>query len=471
MSRLHDALNQTKPRMILPSRRSVQRTTQELPIGAPRGGSAAPAATPLKKIESPVGLLTALMGFYILLYMAPAVEIMAYYLHVLFPIIIIVGAIIVTAFPFTGQMSRFLRSPIAKPWLALMACYLAASAFSSYRGGSVPFMLGYCTRVHTMPFLFCGIALTARRVRHLMLWSAAACLLVLVICLKYGQYTEGRFALSQTSLENPNDLAFNLLLGCAFLLMFVFQRSWTFRILWAVTFPLSLLFVLKSGSRANFITLIAATVLAWLLSSSGVKVFFFLLAPVLMVIIAMLVPQSTWYRLGSIVADPRSTLASTDDPTVKSVVGSQLARTELQKRAWKMTLAHPLLGVGPMQFADYADSMVRTEMGRKSSWQYPHNVYLQISSECGIPALIFYVWSIVLCCRMNYRSFKLCGGTADRRSSRAQSYCLLLASVIYAIGIAFCNVAYYSYLSILVGFTAANSLAVQQELAITQKAA
>ena len=268
----------------------------------------------------------------------------------------------------------------------------------------------------------------------------------------------------ETVLGNPNDLAFTLLLGAAFILILVFQRSWILRILWVGAFSLTLLYVLKSGSRASFVTLLGVVVVAWLLASRGVKLVFVLLAPVLMVWMVMLVPRNTWNRLSFIVKDPAHVLAMTDDPVVRAAVGSQLARTELQKQAWRMTLAHPLLGVGPQQFEDVNDAMVREQTGRKSGWQVTHNVYLQISSECGIPALLLYVWVIILCWRLNYQSYKLCGSAPDRRSMRAQSYCLLLASFVYAIGIAFCNVAYYAYLPILVGFTAANAMAVKREV-------
>jgi O-antigen ligase len=442
----------------------ARRTTMALATAALPAGWQSPAATSLVRIESSIGAPTALLGLYILLYMVPFVEIMAYYLHVFFPIVIIVGAMLAVAFPFTGHMGRFLQSPIAKPWLALMVCYLAAAAFSSYRGGSVPLMLGYCSRVHTFPFLFCSIALTTRRVRHLMLWCVAGNFLVLLLCLKYGQYIEGRFALPESSLGNPNDLAFTLLLSAAFLLILVFQRSWILRILWVAAFSITLRFVLESGSRASFVTLIAAVVLVWLLASRSVKLMFLLLAPVLMVLMLIVVPKSTWSRLALIVSDPAEVIAMTDDPAVRAAVASQLARTELQKQAWRMTLAHPLLGVGPDQFEGNNETMIHEQTGRKSSWQITHNVYLQISSECGIPAFILYVCSIVMCCRMNYRSYKLCGQSPDWQSMRAQSYCLLLASFVYAIGIAFCNVAYYAYLPILVGFTAANAMAVKTEV-------
>jgi hypothetical protein len=413
-------------------------------------------------------LTIALLGFYTLLYMAPIVEIMAYYLNVVSPIVIVVGVIVMMAFPFTGHMGRFFRSPIAKPWLALMVWFLLAAVFSTYRGGSVPLMLSYCSRIHTLPFFFCAFALTTRQVRHLMFWCVGAYVVILGCCMKYGQYAEGRFALSQSSLANPNDLAFNLLLGCAFAIVLVFQRSWIPRLLCAAVLPLGLVFVLKTGSRANFITLIIVAFLAWLLAPRSTKAVVLILTPLLLVFVAMLVPQSTRNRLFYIVSDPRLTAAATDDPVIQSAVGSQLARVELQRRAWQITLAHPLLGIGPWQFPNVAESIIQKETGRKSSWQVPHNVYLEISSECGIPALIFLVWSTVMCFTINYRSYKMCGRTPSQKWVRGQSYCLLMASFIHAIGILFCNVPYFPYLPILVGFTAANSFAVQHELDTVQ---
>ena len=471
MSKLHDALNPTKPGIIPPYKQPVQQTAQAFPTGTRRGGWQPLAAMPLKKIESPVGLATALLGFYTLLYMAPIVEILAYYLNVFSPIVIVIGVMVMIAFPFTGHMGRFLRSPLAKPWLALMVCFILASVFSSYRGGSIRFMESYCSRIHILPFFFCAFALTTRQVRHLMFWCVGAYLVVLVFCVKYGVYREGRFALSQTSLENPNDLAFNLLLGCSFLIVLLFQRSWIPRLICAVALPLGMVFVLKTGSRANFVTIIVVAVLSWLLASSSTKAVFLAITPLLLVFVVILVPQSTRNRLFYIMSDPRLSLATTDDPIIQSAVGSQLARMELQKRAWKITMTHPLFGIGPLQFADVAESMIHQETGMKSNWQFPHNVYLEISSECGIPALIFFVWSIILCFTMNYRSYKMCAGRPSLQWARGQSYCLLLGSFVHAVGIFFCNVTYFPYLPILVGLTAANSFAVQQELSEMQKTA
>jgi len=43
------------------------------------------------------------------------------------------------------------------------------------------------------------------------------------------------------------------------------------------------------------------------------------------------------------------------------------------------------------------------------------------------------------------------------------SFVILLASMVYAIGILFCSVAYEFYLPLLVGLTAANLLALQRQ--------
>jgi O-antigen ligase len=279
----------------------------------------------------------------------------------------------------------------------------------------------------------------------------------------YGGYADGRFVIQQTSLENPNDLAFQILLDGAFLLFLVFRRSWIARGLWVLTVPLSLMYILKTASRASFVTIVAATILAWALSPRTTKVLFLAIWPAMLVLAALFVPSYTWSRLRLITADPESEIYSTGDVQLRAALESQMARQQLQRRAIELTLRHPLLGVGPQMFADAADSLVQMQTGRKSGWQAPHNVYLQVSSENGIPALIFYLWTIAACFRMNYRSFQRCKGIPGQELNRAQSFCLLLAVFVYSIGVLFCNVTYFSYLSLLVGFSSANYLAIEKE--------
>ncbi len=60
------------------------------------------------------------------------------------------------------------------------------------------------------------------------------------------------------------------------------------------------------------------------------------------------------------------------------------------KPACDTPCSHPLFGVGPDQFAA-AVSQEAAGDGQQVPWLGTHNTYTQVSSECGIPALIFYV--------------------------------------------------------------------------------
>jgi O-antigen ligase len=76
--------------------------------------------------------------------------------------------------------------------------------------------------------------------------------------------------------------------------------------------------------------------------------------------------------------------------------GSAEARLGLLKQSIYLTLKNPLFGVGPGQFPVASDNLAAAA-GRKGTWQVTHNTYTEISSEAGIPALIFYLGAMVTC--------------------------------------------------------------------------
>jgi O-antigen ligase len=82
---------------------------------------------------------------------------------------------------------------------------------------------------------------------------------------------------------------------------------------------------------------------------------------------------------------------------------SRSARTELLKASISITFAHPLLGVGPGEFEDYQGGMAASA-GQRGMWHETHNGYTQVSSECGIPAIGFYLAGMFLTFRSLRRS-------------------------------------------------------------------
>jgi O-antigen ligase len=61
--------------------------------------------------------------------------------------------------------------------------------------------------------------------------------------------------------------------------------------------------------------------------------------------------------------------------------GSAEAREDLLIQSIKVTAEHPLFGVGPGNFPSY------TQL-----WRVTHNTYTEFSSECGIPALLLFLY-------------------------------------------------------------------------------
>ena len=89
-------------------------------------------------------------------------------------------------------------------------------------------------------------------------------------------------------------------------------------------------------------------------------------------------------------------LVSSNVSLLERSVTNATGRWVFWERAWDLIAAHPLLGAGPMH---YADSV--TELAA-----HPHNAVLQWAAEWGVPAAVFavglVVWGLLACFR-SYR--------------------------------------------------------------------
>jgi O-antigen ligase len=289
-------------------------------------------------------------------------------------------------------------------------------------------------------------------------------LLSLVVCWRYGQVTEGRFAVMGFDYQNPNDLAMYLIFGSCLVLFLLFLNSKAAKFWGLVIIGITAVYIVKTGSRAAFLCLVVIALGLFIYAPGRLRIALLASGPVAVLLLSLVVPYSTWSRISKIAVNPEAEYATTVDEDLRRALESQMARVNLQKRAIELTKRHPLLGVGPQMFADAVDALSRQETGRKSSWQLAHDVYLQIASEAGIPALIFYVSSIVMCVTCNYRSIKLCRGMPEHKQRQAQSFCIMLTILAYVVGTFFCNFTYTSHMSILVGLTVANALAIKKEV-------
>ena len=420
-------------------------------------------------VVGPAGAVVALLGFYIFLHTSLGGEVLKIFLHIPFPVVAIFAVIVPLVAFITGKPFVFFGTPLARPWLLLLAWILFSAVLSFYPRESVTEAIPYALRFQIMPFVFCAVATTSKSVRTLLVAAALGILPVLLLCFTKGEMEEGtRFGVAHTSLENPNDLAFLLLWGSTLLVLFLLGKGKLGKVVALVAIPSCFWFILKTASRANFLTIFAVLGVALLIAAPSVRIILLFAVPMGLAITLPLLPKATLDRILSVAVSSsidevgkQSSAAATGQ--LAGALASEAARMELAKLAVDATLRHPVFGVGMAMFANETADFVLRATGQKAPWLTAHNSYLKISSENGIPGLIFYVWSIAAAIGMTWRTFNKSRGRPGFQDANQNSVCILLALVVYAVGTFFCDVVYLPYLSITVGLASANFLAFRNE--------
>lgn len=404
------------------------------------------------------GLTNVLMGLYSMMLTVPIAEILIVYLHAHISVVVIVDAILTILLIMSGRLGRFFETPMAKPWMVLLVLYGIAAVLGVYKGESVPFIFEYGIRFHVLPLYFCALALTPDQVRKSLRWMGWGMLLLVFLCFKFGTSEDGRFLLPDTSLSNPNDLAFAFLFGMSCLML---NKSKLARAMAVGVCGVVLYFILKTASRASLITLIAMVIFLFIFASRRMKILLVIAVPVTAALLIALTPSFAIKRLSLITPNEA---AAGNDSQLRNAIDSEEARSELQQRAIKLALHNPLFGVGPLEFLNGVELMVRQSTGQKSGWQGAHNTYLQVAAEAGIPAMILYLVCLYYCAKLNIQTFLSCRRNPTVSEAGTQSLVLILMTIAFAVCVAFSNNAYDPRVDMLVALSAANFLAVRDEL-------
>jgi O-antigen ligase len=124
--------------------------------------------------------------------------------------------------------------------------------------------------------------------------------------------------------------------------------------------------------------------------------------------------------------------------------GSSSQRTEILKRSILVTLRYPLYGVGVGNFHYKSVHELVT-----------HNAYTQVSSEMGIPALLFYVMFMVYPLKKLRKIEAESYQRPDKKKLYAWSIGVQAAIAAYMVASFFGSVAYQWYIYYLVGYAVA----------------
>ena len=363
----------------------------------------------------------------------------------------------------TGRARSGLRATFGR-WLLTFGVWLAICApFSVWKSDTLNVLLNYYLRSFLLYFVICACVVSIRQLKTLMYVMALGNVLVLLSCLAFGTIQNGRFTVPNSIfsfLSNSNELGLQLLLGIIyFLFALLCARQLLVKIGATAGIALSVLYMLKTGSRGTFVAVLSVILAYFLVSQKKLK-FAAIILPCALASL-FLIPSEALHRLTYIaIGNNEVTVSSQEDA---SALESQRQRQQLFWDSVALTLQHPVFGIGPGEFP-VADAHQSEQKGVMAMWRQPHNSYTQVSSEAGIPALIFYLCCLITCFRLNYRMHKETRRRPELKTHAAVSLCMLLCIVAYMIDTIFDQLAYFSYLPILGGITVALSVILQPTL-------
>lgn len=336
----------------------------------------------------------------------------------------------------------------------MMVCTLA----STWRGGSADTLMREWVP-SLIIFASCGTVVTLQQCRKVVAVLATATAVIVGASYALGSLKGDRLAFEAGTLGNSNDLATLLVLGIPFFLVPVFSKaSSPFRKIGALALcAMTLIVVIKSASRGSLLALITIlVVLFWTTSFAG-KVKLGLVTVVMLLVFFAVTPREVLSRYVTIFGDSTS-----NDQIAASAQESSLARRLLFEQSLKLTMQHPLFGVGPGIFA-VGEAQLADAEGQKAMWHVSHNSYTQVSSEMGIPGLLLYLLGLWTAFR-NVFWFRAHSRVDPASRVSAMGLALLLSLVGLCVSLTFSSNAYLSYLPMFMGLSVAFRKSLQLDM-------
>lgn len=367
------------------------------------------------------------------------------------PALLLIAALLAT---FT-RMLVVPASRMVQLYVALSFWLIVAMLGSVWRGGSFAGFMDVWVRSVAVFFAVAYTCATARDCSFVAVSSACGFLFLGGYTAIFGKGMGSRIG-GGTSTSDPNYVALGLLIAIPlFFYALGSARNAITKLFWFAAIGASFGVFLLTGSRGGIIGL-AVMVLVWFFRAAARERLVLLLCGGLAFSAAlMLLPRTLLERYTSMAQSSNSPKAKDE-----GAESSTEARKFLFWQSVRLTLQHPVLGVGPFAFMIAEDSLAKNSGFRKGGWHETHNMYTQMSSEAGVPALLLFVMILWTTVRDLYRSAASLrnarGSVAATTASVAQlSQWLLLSMVGLVAAGAFLSVAYASYIPIVAGLSVA----------------
>jgi O-antigen ligase len=425
----------------------------EAPIASSATAGAGQDAAPQRPYEPPSGLDRFLGSWVIVVYLfllfSRAHDLVAY-LHL--PIFMQCAGIV--AMLVAGIWPDVLRNRTTVFIVGLTLWMFATIPLSTWPGGAFRAILDRWIGPFLLYFLITSLLLTARQVRKAIFGVVLGIGFGALTSIIFSADLAGRHVMSNTSrFSDPNDLAQFMLVGMC-LLAGLFQST-SSKFVKLVLLPTGLMMFLvfvRTGSRGGFIALIAVIgTLLWY-GTARQKVAAFVLGFMVVLGILMFAPESVRDRYMYVLGRGDAAAGSED----RSGEGAAQSRKTLFLNSVRLTILHPVFGVGTGMFAVADNSLAMSDGLRSGMWHETHNMYTQISSENGIPGLVLFLGALFRSVRrLGYLSQYKVSSSAAAQSVAQQAYWLRVALIGFMVTGMFLSVAYTEILVTMIGLTVA----------------
>jgi len=306
--------------------------------------------------------------------------------------------------------------------------------FAFWRGGAFSKVVNSCSKTVIIALLVTLAVHSFGQLKRLLWIQALAVAVTTVASVLLPHDNAGRLVgITGGVFSNPNDLAINIAVNWPLCLMFLLMaRSFWKKALWGVALLFMLRGIVLTFSRSGFLAvLVAVAFCLWEFGVRGKRLYLVGGALALVLIAFAALPQNYTARLVSIFGvESRESMDR----------GSAEERKDLLFRSIAVTAAHPLFGLGPGNFEPYS-----------GSWRVTHNTYTELSSECGIPALMLFL-AVLVRAFGNVRKVRKASRYSDIEV-RLVAGGLWAGLAAYVVGAFFASTAYQLYPYYMVAYT------------------
>jgi O-antigen ligase len=378
-------------------------------------------------------------------------------------LMLIVSAVSLLVIFLGGDFLRAAATPAGLLFLVFTFWAALIMPFSSWRSESLDVFTSIWIKSVAAFFIVCGLSRSMEHTRKVFIALGWGALVSLALVILSGHLNSDRFQ-SFGSMGNANEVAFHLMLGLPFIVFLMNRVKFFWKIPLAAASLLSIVYALKTVSRAGIIIAAALFLVSFFQVTFANRLKILFVVAVGAIIGFLMLDQASLSRYLTLVNPDLAT-----DEAARSARESGDARKQKLEQGIELTFLHPIAGVGMGDFIP-ASADLAVSKGEKPMWIASHNSYVQISSETGFTGF-FLLFGIFVTCYI--RLIRL--GRAARRLGlqeiRAMSLCALLALTALSIHFFFDAIAWDYYLPMIAGLSMALVFSAQPQIAKAEESA